>query len=954
MELSDESQKNLLYWDAKQRLYLSLQRAWPGVSGPEVIPELQSLVAEMEDLLAKGLPRFVEASAVSYEMAEAETRIAHMASWVGDVALAKSHAIRASRFYQSAGRPDLARDFQNGLPQDEIRSTGNFGREYGDLMEVLAQVPPGSLDHSKALIDLGDLYLSIGDEFEAGKRLQEAEQELSSSGHEPPTAEQILEALRAMFDLHEATPEQITETSQRLQALSKAHDLHKHVYLSLAYVHRKKDPERAQHYSRLVRELASREPTPDLLQTMLKRAETARRNRERELYESWRTSDDKLRNILGEPAFEECFGPLRREQEEADFVRELLRKRWHERTDANPFVIQLDLDRLWERDALAAIEQASVPEGEIPEELLEARARETDAARKTRNPETIVRALLRQADLFIKAGREDEAVTVLTEGRGILKEVAQHDLGAYILSRFAEIHARRQDWPTVASLCEEGIELVESYRFRVTPPYLQNAYMKARIGLYSAGVRAAWELGQWDRMTEWADLSKSRTILGYSRLPKVPSEDLIDLEQAFRSVCDRIDSILDPPRELLQQRRVLWERIFLAKTARRAELFSSGLDLDAIRSDLDEDEAFLYYYWLDKRSFLIVTLDRDRIRQELRTLSPEQRETLERFRRVPIPSSSRGFRLLPSDDREGMESRESGPSLEEDLESLSLPLLPDAAAFEGKKRLIISPHRLLHAVPFQALRWKGDFLIRRFAITYVPNLGSMMLRYTAPENRHILAVGTRDYDLVRSLRMAEEEIKEIEGLYKDQGTPVTVLRRDGARKRRIVEIERTGEIRTFTCLHFALHGSNTVEDAPMESRLFLRDTVLNGIEIGHWSLEAELVVLSACWSGKRPVSGRGLEELPGDEMFGLQAAFFAAGAKRVLGALWPAHDRTAYELMVRFHRSLAEGHFPEVALQRAVLFHLDGAAGARKILLWAPFFLSCLGRPTTQSRKGTG
>src|SRR6266699_3222337 len=62
------------------------------------------------------------------------------------------------------------------------------------------------------------------------------------------------------------------------------------------------------------------------------------------------------------------------------------------------------------------------------------------------------------------------------------------------------------------------------------------------------------------------------------------------------------------------------------------------------------------------------------------------------------------------------------------------------------------------------------------------------------------------------------------------------------------------------------------------------------MEIANWQLRANLVVLSACCSGQRPISGRWMEELPGDELFGLQSAFFMAGARRMLSCLWPVDD----------------------------------------------------------------
>jgi len=128
----------------------------------------------------------------------------------------------------------------------------------------------------------------------------------------------------------------------------------------------------------------------------------------------------------------------------------------------------------------------------------------------------------------------------------------------------------------------------------------------------------------------------------------------------------------------------------------------------------------------------------------------------------------------------------------------------------------------------------------------------------------------------------------------------------------------------------------------MEAFLALADGVLDGLEISGFRLDADLVVLPACFSGKRGMAGREMSAPPGDDLFGLQAAFFAAGARAVLGALWELDDRAAQLILPALHERLADLTPPE-ALQGAVLEYLDGAgvlsAGR---YYWAPLFVSSL------------
>ncbi len=94
-----------------------------------------------------------------------------------------------------------------------------------------------------------------------------------------------------------------------------------------------------------------------------------------------------------------------------------------------------------------------------------------------------------------------------------------------------------------------------------------------------------------------------------------------------------------------------------------------------------------------------------------------------------------------------------------------------------------------------------------------------------------------------------------------------------------------------------------------------------------------------------------MAELPGDELFGLQAAFFAAGARCLLCSLWAVNSPTARMITTSFHRYLASGERPEVALQAALKDYLSTAGPlTRKIRYRAPFFLSTLGRPKADVR----
>jgi CHAT domain-containing protein len=248
-------------------------------------------------------------------------------------------------------------------------------------------------------------------------------------------------------------------------------------------------------------------------------------------------------------------------------------------------------------------------------------------------------------------------------------------------------------------------------------------------------------------------------------------------------------------------------------------------------------------------------------------------------------------------------------------------------------------------------------LLRSFAVSYIPNLGSLLLPSPPGTGAGILSVGSPTFSTrqrqLRPLENARAEAEEVAAIYRSTAAPSDVLTDQEVRREHFLKLKRTGRLSRFACLHLAVHGENLPGDRSMESSLYLQGPPLTALEIAHWSLNADLVILGACWSGKRPAESPGLAELPGDEMSGLQAAFFSAGARQILGSLWPAQDEASYEILTAFHRHLAAGVPTAEALRTATLDYLDSEgdveAPFRTLLVkrWAPFYLVSLGRVAT-------
>ena len=159
-----------------------------------------------------------------------------------------------------------------------------------------------------------------------------------------------------------------------------------------------------------------------------------------------------------------------------------------------------------------------------------------------------------------------------------------------------------------------------------------------------------------------------------------------------------------------------------------------------------------------------------------------------------------------------------------------------------------------------------------------------------------------------------------------------------------------GPLDSYALLHFATHG--WLDDRhPLLSGIVLsrfdsngrrREAFLRVPEIARLHLAAELVVLSAC------DTGRG-ESLRGEGVVGMAHAFFQAGARRLVVSHWSVDDEATALLMEHFYRGLlVEQLAPGAALRKAQRA-LKSEARWSAPYYWGAFTLQGDWRPIAQA-----
>ena len=267
----------------------------------------------------------------------------------------------------------------------------------------------------------------------------------------------------------------------------------------------------------------------------------------------------------------------------------------------------------------------------------------------------------------------------------------------------------------------------------------------------------------------------------------------------------------------------------------------------------------------------------------------------------------------------------------------------------GVKRLIVVPDSPLDMLPIAALSGTLDYepLAKRYEIVLVPSATLWHDWRAAPDSvdaRRALVLAdpqlevTADLDSTwRSwtedaalslgrLPQARTEGLEIIERLRGRGTLLTGAQASEAAL-------KASDLSRYGVLHFATH---TIIDVNSERSAILlasgtstQDGLLQSREIADLALDGQIVVLSSCQSATGT-------QVRGEGVLGLARAFFAAGARVVVGSLWPVRDDHARAFFDPFYAALGEGRTVGAAFHEAQRRLIDQGLPPQA---WAGFVL---------------
>ncbi|MEM9216056.1 MAG: CHAT domain-containing protein [Cyanobacteria bacterium P01_F01_bin.150] len=274
------------------------------------------------------------------------------------------------------------------------------------------------------------------------------------------------------------------------------------------------------------------------------------------------------------------------------------------------------------------------------------------------------------------------------------------------------------------------------------------------------------------------------------------------------------------------------------------------------------------------------------------------------------------------------------------LHQLLIDPIADLLPENPSDRLIIIPQEQLFMVPFAALQDdQGRYLIERHTLVTAPSI--QLLEFTHQRRQQLVgsaATGSKRSSspalIVGNPSPMPENLRSLPAATTEATTIGQLLNTTPLVGPTATETQVRQQLTTAPIIHLATHGRFD-EEKPLSGAIALApsasdDGLLTAAEILQLNqrLNAELVILSACDTGRGRITG--------DGVIGLARSFLAAGTPSVVVSLWQVPDQATADLMINFHRYRQQHGDTAQALRQAILDQIEQTPDP---INWAAFTL---------------
>ena len=279
------------------------------------------------------------------------------------------------------------------------------------------------------------------------------------------------------------------------------------------------------------------------------------------------------------------------------------------------------------------------------------------------------------------------------------------------------------------------------------------------------------------------------------------------------------------------------------------------------------------------------------------------------------------------------------------LHQLLIEPIADLLPTNESDRIVFIPQGGLFLVPFAALQdVNGDYLVEHHTISIAPSIQILDLtrQQRQPDRalQNALIVGNPVMPKIWDVQTSTEvSLAPLPGAEREAEAIAQFLNTEAITGEAATETAITEQMPNAQIIHLATHGlleygipsESGVLNVPGAIALNSStsdDGLLTSAEILEMDLQAELVVLSACDTGRGRITG--------DGVVGLSRALISAGVPSVVVSLWSVPDAPTAELMTEFYRQLQANPDKAQALRQSMLITMQQHPDPQN---WAAFTL---------------
>ena len=585
-------------------------------------------------------------------------------------------------------------------------------------------------------------------------------------------------------------------------------------------------------------------------------------------------------------------------------------------------------------------------------------------------------------------GEKQQALAYYKQSLLLRQAVNDHHGKATTLNNIAYLERGRSNLQAALTYIKDSIKIIEELRTKVISPELRQTYFSTAQDGYEFYIDLLMELhqenppqGYDEQAFHISERSRARTLLellteANANIKEGVDPQLLAQEKSLQGQLDatekqRLDIFNNPDSTdeqksfIVQQHETLLEKYqdlqneIRRKSPQYADLkYPQPLTLEQVQQQiLDKDTVLLQYSLGEERSYLWAVTKEGMTSYQL----PSQEEIEKRATNL--------LRII----KQGNEN-----AFDQAVPLLSQVILDPAKDKLTKKRILVVADGVLQYIPFAALSLSENQqpLITNYEIINLPSSSSLatirqeiQARKPAPKALAILAdpvfspddqrvqknnniiyqQQTSDLGLLalqRSVRSLEDgKLIPLPGT-RQEAEAILKLVPEDTQKTYAFDFDANlsnatnPQLSQYRIVHFATHGIFHPQ-SPESSGVVLslvdkNGNTVNGFlrlnEIFNLKLPAEIVVLSACQTGKG-------KKIKGEGLVGLTRGFMYAGSPRLLVSLWKVDDEATAEIMTRFYRLMLEKKLLPVEALREAQLEMKQETEWKAPYYWAAFVL---------------